>query len=353
MDGAMTDNYPALSALLDPNNTDLPDLRAVETEALKGRYGQDLVVELGQYADAAKAAGTYRSYNTSLRTLKRIAKIIGEKAFPTTPTFLAKYVAYLGDHDYAHSTIITHLAAIQAVARALDRGIDCGRDYVVKRVLQGVARINGKDAEHPKRAWLPDHTRAALPYFEDLALLNPVKAARNLSVLTMGNGSAMRCHSFTDLNLCDVEFFPQGMLLTLYRTKTRQDAGDVHKIEITRIRDERICPVVTLLRYIDVGRLESGPVYRRVYSSGRVGTDALGGSSIRKIVAETASKIGLDAREFGAHSLRAGMITAGTEAGVATEALMAVSDHRKVQTLLKYVRPERMFARDTTGRVFE
>jgi hypothetical protein len=352
MDGTIDNDFPALSALLDPDNTERPNLQAVETEALRGRYGE-LAHEIGQYTDATKAASTYRAYNAGLRRQKRFAKAIRGRAFPSTPEFLAKYIAYLADHEYAHSTIICDLAAAQAVARALNDGVDSGREFLVKQVLRGIGRVNGIDAKHPKRAWQPDHTRAVLPHYEEISLTNPVKAARDLSILTLGNAAAMRRQSFTALRTENLEFYAQGLVLTLHGTKTRQDAGDAHRIEINRIRDERVCPVIALLRYIEVARLESGFVYRRVYSNGRVGDGPLTGEAICRIVQNAAGLIGLPAKEFGAHSLRAGMITAGVEAGAATEDLMGVSDHRDIRTFLKYVRPERLFSRDTTGRVFE
>jgi hypothetical protein len=109
-----------------------------------------------------------------------------------------------------------------------------------------------------------DYTRAALPHFEELGRVRPLHAARNLSMLTFGNATAARRASYRILHTDDIEFYPQGMRVTLRETKTRQDAGDVHIVEVRRIRDERICPVINLLHYIEMARLEPGYIYRGV-----------------------------------------------------------------------------------------
>ena len=72
----------------------------------------------------------------------------------------------------------------------------------------------------------------------------------------------------------------------------------------------------------------------------------VGDAEIYKIVLERAAAAGLDARRYGAHSLRAGMITALDAAGVSTAAIMSRSGHRSIATMARYVRPADSFALD-------
>jgi hypothetical protein len=143
MDCTTNVNYPALSALIDPDNSAMPDLRAIELEAIKAHCTVQPVDKLGAYEVRTKSAATYGTYNSSLRTLKRFAKYNGVVPFPISPALIAKYMEYLVRHTYAKSTIVTQLAAIRAVARAVD--VDGRRDKVVERVLRGVGRVKGKE----------------------------------------------------------------------------------------------------------------------------------------------------------------------------------------------------------------
>jgi hypothetical protein len=61
--------------------------------------------------------------------------------------------------------------------------------------------------------------------------------------------------------------------------------------------------------------------------------------------------IGLDPREYGAHSLPAGMITTANAQGVPDTAIMKRAGHKSVQTLSRYVRHKGLFAFDPLARV--
>jgi site-specific recombinase XerD len=51
-----------------------------------------------------------------------------------------------------------------------------------------------------------------------------------------------------------------------------------------------------------------------------------------------AKRAGLDAQKFGAHSLRAGFVTASVDAGADVFDIMAITGHKSVENLGLYVR---------------
>ena len=56
------------------------------------------------------------------------------------------------------------------------------------------------------------------------------------------------------------------------------------------------------------------------------------------------SRVGLDPREYGAHSLRAGLVTAAADSGASDREIMRASSHKSVQVMSRYIRHERAFA---------
>ena len=72
--------------------------------------------------------------------------------------------------------------------------------------------------------------------------------------------------------------------------------------------------------------------------------------TINDVVQSAVELIGLDPREYGAHSLRAGMITTANAQGVPDTAIMKRSGHKSVQTLSRYVRHKDLFAFDPLAR---
>jgi integrase len=79
--------------------------------------------------------------------------------------------------------------------------------------------------------------------------------------------------------------------------------------------------------------------------------EALSTRSIAEIVKKYARRIGLDAGQFSAHSLRAGFITSAAKSGAGLFKIMDVSRHRSVETVRGYVRDAEMF-KDHAGEAF-
>lgn len=79
----------------------------------------------------------------------------------------------------------------------------------------------------------------------------------------------------------------------------------------------------------------SGPLFRRLYKGGRVGTSPLSGDQVARIVQRRAQLAGL-AGDWAAHSLRSGFVTEAGRQGVPLGEVMAMTEHRSVSTVMGY-----------------
>jgi site-specific recombinase XerD len=79
--------------------------------------------------------------------------------------------------------------------------------------------------------------------------------------------------------------------------------------------------------------------------------DALAAESVADLVKKYAEAAGLDPDVYAGHSLRAGFLTSGAEAGASIFKLMEVSRHKSVDTLRGYVRRAELF-KDHAGSGF-
>ena len=84
--------------------------------------------------------------------------------------------------------------------------------------------------------------------------------------------------------------------------------------------------------------MTAGPVFRPVSKEGRPRDARLTPYSVGQVVKLYAERSGFDAAAFGGHSLRAGFLTSAAERGRALDRMMAVSRHKRVDTVLGYVR---------------
>jgi integrase len=105
------------------------------------------------------------------------------------------------------------------------------------------------------------------------------------------------------------------------------------------------------MAWLEVAAITEGPLFRVVDRHGNVLPEALSTRSIAELVKKYARRIGLDAGQFSAHSLRAGFITSAAKSGAGLFKIMDVSRHRSVETVRGYVRDAELF-QDHAGEAF-
>ena len=90
-----------------------------------------------------------------------------------------------------------------------------------------------------------------------------------------------------------------------------------------------------LAAWLEVAPAESGPLFRRMYRGGKVGTQGLSADQVARIVQRRAQLAGLDG-DWAAHSLRSGFVTEAGRQGVPLGEVMAMTEHRGVATVMGY-----------------
>ncbi|MCW8277245.1 site-specific integrase [Pseudomonas sp. PCH199] len=78
-----------------------------------------------------------------------------------------------------------------------------------------------------------------------------------------------------------------------------------------------------------------GPLFRRLYKGGKIGTSALSADQVARIVQRRAKLAGLEG-DWAAHSLRSGFVTEAGRQGVSLGEVMAMTEHRSVATVMGY-----------------
>jgi hypothetical protein len=91
-----------------------------------------------------------------------------------------------------------------------------------------------------------------------------------------------------------------------------------------------------------------GPLFRPVAKGGRLGVARLTDKSVCNLVKAYAERIGLEAADFSAHSLRAGFLTSAARRGASVFKMRDVSRHKSMDVLQAYVRDADLF-RDHAG----
>jgi integrase len=124
------------------------------------------------------------------------------------------------------------------------------------------------------------------------------------------------------------------------KSKTDQEGAGV---VLAVPRGSIACPVAALKEWMTAANITEGLVFRQVRRGGHVTPHRLGGETVRRVVKMQIAKLGLDPKQFGAHSLRAGAITSAAARGASVFKIQNQSRHKSLEVLSGYVRDSNLF----------
>jgi integrase len=291
-----------------------------------------------------RALNTKRAYATGWADFAAWCASAGREALPAAAETLALYVVHcLGEHKKI-STVEQRMAAVVHEHRAA--GL-VPLQSEAREVLRGARREFGT-AEDSKAALTVDHLRAIVR-----ALPKDCIGVRDRALLVFGFASALRRSELVALNLEDVTLTAKGIRVRVGKSKTDQE-GAGREIGIFPGRRKASCPVTALKMWLYVRGKKPGPLFVAVGPHAVRGVDLalerLTGAAVADALKRAVVLIGLDPHRYGAHSLRAGCVTAAAEAGVPESIIMQRTGHRCITTLARYVRPATVFSVDPLAR---
>lgn len=296
---------------------------------------EQLPVTITQYLGAATADNTRLAYRQDLADFQRWGGSI--PALPETlAAFIAERTATLSTH-----TISRRVVGISRAHATLGHP-DPAKSDLVRTVLRGIRRRHGK----PQRQVTPLLKQDLLSM---LTTMQGTKGVRDRALLLLGFAAAFRRSELVALNVEDLEFVREGLVIHLLRSKTDQ-LGEGRKIGVPLGRTSA-CPVKAVEKWLEVSKITSGPVFRAINRGGGVGQLQLSAQSVSLVLKDYAKAIGLNPANISGHSLRSGLVTSAIQAGVAVHKIQQQTGHRSVEMLARYIRDAGLFDSNASGAV--
>jgi integrase len=177
-----------------------------------------------------------------------------------------------------------------------------------------------------------------------------LQGTRDRALLLVGFAGAFRRSELVGLDIADLEFGRDGLVVTVRRSKTDQE-GQGRRVGIPYGSHAETCPVRAAQEWVDLLDTTSGPLFRRIDRHGHIGAARLSDKAVALIIKRCARAAGLGAADLAGHSLRAGLATAAAAAGVSERAIMAQTGHRSLATVRKYIREGSLFLENAAGKV--
>jgi integrase len=259
------------------------------------------------YLANARARNTIRGYRSSFHQFQLWCDAAHLNSMPATPETVAMYLSSQAD-QLATSTLAHHLAAINKAHKAAGYGSPTQDSMLVAETFKGIKRTHGTAA-----------VQKAPILTEDLRLMlraagKDTRGIRDRALLLAGFAGAFRRSELVALDVSDLDFNSEGLLISLRRSKTDQE-GAGRKVAIPYGSHEETCPVRAVLSWLTEAAISAGPVFRPIRKGGAIGGTRLTGHSVAAVVKRFAVATGLDGGSFSGHSLRAGFVTSAARAG--------------------------------------
>lgn len=289
----------------------------------------------------SKAEATWRAYRFDWQHFVAWCDLHGYQPMPASVETLTGYVHALA-HGTAHgspaggyraSTITRRLSSISQAHRAAGHLSPTG-DQTFRMIWRGIrVRLGrqGKVAPQQAAPVLIDTLRSLVETQD----ADTLRGLRNRALLLVGFAGAFRRSELVSLDVADIREVPDGLDVTLRRSKTDQEgAGRV--VGIPYGSTTATCPVRAWQAWHEAADLEDGPAFRP--TSGRhVTSGRLSDRAVARVVKGAAKAAGLDPTDYSGHSLRRGFATQAARAGKAERSIMRQTGHRSLAMVRRYI----------------
>ena len=288
-----------------------------------------------------KAPNTIRAYKADLDCYTSWCDRLRLSPFPAAAEQVANYISDLAEH-YTVATIQRRLAMLSSFHEL--QGFDSPTSHkLVRTTMDGIKRSKGVRQKQAPAFTLEAFQKVILSLDESVN-----GQLRDKVVLLLGFTGAFRRGELAALNIEDLNFDEEGILIDVRRSKTDQ-LGEGKLKAIFYASHPGLCPVRTLQRYLERTSEESQPpaderlggpapgghpLLLRMRKGDRFGKQRLTDQTINLIVAKHFGS------RFSAHTLRASFVTVSRKNGASTSEIMAQTHHKTEAMIRRYTRFE-------------
>jgi len=294
----------------------------------------------------SKANNTLRAYKSDFRDFGAFCVKHGLHSLPTEPKIVSLYLTNLSKNSKM-STLKRRLVSISMVHRLKGHYLDTKHPIIIEN-LMGIKRVKGS-IQKGKKPILINHLKSIINAI-DKEEINEIKKSRNKTIVLVGFGGGFRRSELISIDHEDLEFVPEGVKITLKRSKTDQFGEGMIK-GLPYFSNELYCPVINLKKWLELSNIKSGPIFRRFVKGSVLTNNRLTDQSVVLIIKDYLNLAGIENKNYSGHSLRSGFATVAAESGADERSIMAMTGHKTTQMVRRYIREANIFKNNALNKI--
>jgi site-specific recombinase XerD len=315
-------------------NNIITDIKALQEETLLN-------------LQSSKASNTVRAYKSDFKDFGLFCAQNGFKSLPSEPKIISLYLTYLSTKNAKMSTLKRRLVSIGVIHRLKGHYLDTKHPSIIENIM-GIKRRKGS-VQKAKKPLLINHLKKIINVIDEQKN-EYIKKLRDRSIILIGFSGGFRRNEIVSLDYDDLDFVEEGLKIQIKKSKTDQ-FGEGSIKALPYFDSSKYCPVISLKNWIEISKIESGPLFRRFVKGSKLSENRLTDQTVALLIKEYLKIAGIDNKNYSGHSLRSGFATSAAESGAEERSIMAMTGHKSTEMVRRYIKEANLFKNNALNKI--
>ena len=313
----------------------VPDIKALEKETILN-------------LQSSKANNTIRAYKSDFKDFGLFCVQNGFKPLPSEPKIVSLYLTHLAANDIKMSTLKRRLVSIGVIHKLKGHYLDTKHPSIIENFM-GIKRRKGT-IQKGKKPILINELKLIIKAINEENNNEEIQKQRDKSIILIGFSGGFRRNEIVSLDIEDLDFVTEGLKIIIKKSKTDQ-FGEGSIKALPYFDNHEYCPVINLKKWINISKIESGPVFRRFVKGSKLSENRLSDHSVALLIKKYLNLAGKDNKNYSGHSLRSGFATVSAEAGADERSIMNMTGHKTTEMVRRYIKEANLFKNNALNKI--
>jgi len=296
---------------------------------------------------SSKAKNTIRAYKSDFNDFSLFCAQNGFKSLPSEPKIISLYLTHLSTKDAKMSTLKRRLVSIGVIHKLKGHYLDTKHPSVIENIM-GIKRRKGSN-QKGKKPLLINDLKLLINVIDKYNHME-IMRLRDRSIILIGFSGGFRRNEIVSLDIDDLDFVSEGLKINLKRSKTDQ-FGEGSIKGLPYFDNLQYCPVLSLKKWIDISKIDSGPLFRRFSKGSKLTDNRLTDQTIALLIKKYLKLAGIESKNYSGHSLRSGFATSAAESGAEERSIMAMTGHKSTEMVRRYIKEANLFKNNALNKI--